>query len=59
MSDYYFKYRTPRDILEKAKKEYDKMISGLMDTDKVFNFFVTAWAVKDGSITCFSRVVYH
>lgn len=47
MSKGYFTYTNPRHLLEKAKRGYEKMISGLMNTDKVFNFFVTAWAIKD------------
>ena len=47
MSKGYFTYTNPRHLLEKSKREYEKMISGLMNTDKVFNFFVTAWAIKD------------
>lgn len=42
----FFELRTPRDMLEKAKREYAKL-QQQWDIDNVFNFFVTAWHIKD------------
>jgi hypothetical protein len=42
----FFGMSTPRDMLEKAKREHEKMKSELT-IDTVFNFFVTAYHVTD------------
>ena len=46
MSDRFFQLATPRDMLEKAKRERSRMNEGL-NIDNIFNFFVTAFHVKD------------
>jgi len=42
----FFELSTPRDMLEKAKREYTKL-QQQWDIDNVFNFFVTARHIKD------------
>ena len=42
----YFELRTPRDMLDKARREH-KRLTERVDIDNVFNFFVTAYHVKD------------
>lgn len=42
----FFELRTPRDMLEKAKREYTKL-QQQWDMDNVFNFFVTVWHIRD------------
>lgn len=42
----FFEYSTPRQILEKAKRDLQKL-SQDTDIDNVFNFFVTAYHVVD------------
>jgi hypothetical protein len=37
---------TARDIFEKAKREYSRMLSD-PNIDNVFNFFVTAYHIRD------------
>ena len=46
MIDSFLEFSSPRDMLEKAKREFKKM-SAHLDTDNIFNFFVTAYHVKD------------
>lgn len=46
MSKEFFDLRTPRDMLAKAQRELAKLESKL-DIDNVFNFFVTAYHVRD------------
>ena len=46
MGDNFFEISSPRDMLEKAKRELEKMKLELT-TDTVFNFFVTAYHVMD------------
>jgi len=46
MSDAFFEIGSPRDLLEKAKRDYAKMKAGT-STDTIFNFFVTAYHVVD------------
>jgi hypothetical protein len=42
----FFENSTPRQMLEKAKREYQKLGESL-DSDNIFNFFVTAYHVVD------------
>ncbi len=42
----FLEIRTPRDMLEKARRERARL-SARIDVDNVFNFFVTAYHVKD------------
>src|SRR5258708_3859170 len=42
----YFELRTPRDMLEKARREHARLLANF-DIDNVFNFFVTAWHIQD------------
>jgi hypothetical protein len=42
----FFELSTPRDMLDKAKREYTKL-QQRWDIDNVFNFFVTARHIKD------------
>lgn len=50
-----FNLRTPRDMLEKARREHERLGERL-DIDNLFNFFVTAYHISDyikktGSVT--------
>lgn len=42
----FLELRTPRDMLEKAKREHARM-SAMPDIDHIFNFFVTAHHIRD------------
>ena len=42
----FFQIISPRDMLEKAKRECSKMKQNL-DTDNIFNFFVTTYHIMD------------
>jgi len=42
----FFQISSPRDMLEKAKREYSRMKLNL-DTDIIFNFFVTTYHIMD------------
>src|SRR5262245_18505997 len=42
----FFELQSPRDMLEKARREFSKLKRD-PDTDNVFNFFVTAHHIKD------------
>ena len=42
----YFELRTPRDMLEKARREHARLVANF-DIDNVFNFFITAWHIQD------------
>lgn len=42
----FFELRSPRDMLEKARREYQRLVCNL-DIDNMFNFFVTAYHIKD------------
>lgn len=42
----YFELRTPRDMLEKAKREH-KRLMGNFNIDNVFNYFITAYHIRD------------
>ena len=42
----FLELRTPRDMLEKAKRDYAKLIRE-NNVDHVFNFFVTAYHIRD------------
>jgi hypothetical protein len=42
----FLELRTPRDMLEKAKREHARLSSNF-DIDNVFNFFVTANHIRD------------
>lgn len=42
----FLELRTPRDMLEKAKREHARLQAGF-DIDHVFNFFVTANHIRD------------
>ena len=42
----FFELRTPRDMLEKAHREHKRLLEDF-DIDNLFNFFVTAYHVKD------------
>jgi hypothetical protein len=46
MSDRFFELATPRDMLHKAMREHERLKSDL-SIDNVFNFFVTAFHIKD------------
>jgi hypothetical protein len=46
MKDSFFEVSHPRHMLEKAKRDFDRMISDL-NTDTIFNFFVTTYHVRD------------
>ena len=46
MSIHFFELSSPRDMLDKAKREADRMAADL-NIDNLFNFFVTAYHVKD------------
>lgn len=41
-----FELRTPRDMLDKARREYQRLTERF-DIDNLFNFFVTAYHVSD------------
>ena len=45
-SKVYFELRTPRDMLEKTRREYQRLTESL-NIDNVFNFFVTAYHIRD------------
>lgn len=42
----FFELRTPRDMLEKARREHQRL-STQLNIDNLFNFFVTAYHIKD------------
>src|ERR1700734_3582872 len=42
----YFQLQTPRDMLEKARREHDRLFADF-NIDNVFNFFVTAYHIQD------------
>jgi hypothetical protein len=42
----FFELRTPRDMLEKTKREYARL-NASFDIDHVFNFFVSAYHISD------------
>jgi hypothetical protein len=42
----YFQLKTPRDMLEKSRREYDRLIADF-NIDNVFNFFVTVYHIQD------------
>lgn len=42
----FFELRTPRDMLAKAHREYDRLLSNF-NIDNLFNFFVTANHIRD------------
>jgi len=42
----FFKLQTPRDMLEKANREYARLCDSF-DIDNVFNYFVTAYHISD------------
>lgn len=41
-----FELRTPRDMLEKARREHDRLLERF-DIDNLFNFVVTAYHISD------------
>lgn len=41
-----FELRTPRDMLEKARREHERLVERF-DIDNLFNFFVTAYHISD------------
>lgn len=41
-----FELRTPRDILEKARREHKRLVERF-EIDNLFNFFVTAYHISD------------
>lgn len=43
---FFFELRTPRDMLEKTRREYVRLAERL-HVDNVFNFFVTAYHISD------------
>ncbi len=51
MSQQFFELRSPRDMLEKAQRELERMTTHF-DTDSLFNFFVTAYHVMDYVKAC-------
>ncbi len=46
MGQGFFEITSPRDLLDKAKRDYEKMKTDT-SSDTVFNFFVTAYHVMD------------
>ena len=46
MNTAFFEIRSPRDLLEKAKRDYARMKTET-STDTIFNFFVTTYHVVD------------
>ena len=42
----YFQLKTPRDMLEKSRREHGRLIAEF-NIDNVFNFFVTAYHIQD------------
>ena len=42
----FFELRTPRHILEKARREHERLTDAF-NIDNVFNFFVTAYHIQD------------
>ena len=42
----FFELRTPRDMLEKTRREHQRLTEQF-DIDNVFNFFVTAYHIRD------------
>jgi hypothetical protein len=42
----FFELKSPRDMLEKARREFNRLQADL-NTDNVFNFFVTVHHIKD------------
>jgi len=42
----FFELKTPRDMLEKARREHARL-STAFDIDNVFNFFVTVYHIQD------------
>ncbi len=45
-SKVYFALKTPRDMLGKTRREYQRLTESL-NIDNVFNFFVTAYHIRD------------
>lgn len=41
-----FELKTPRDMLEKARREHQRLVERF-DIDNLFNFFVTAYHISD------------
>ena len=46
MTESFFEISSPRDLFEKAKRDFERMKSDL-NTDSIFNFFVTVYHVMD------------
>ena len=46
MDQDFFEISSPKDMLHKATREFRRMQENL-NTDNIFNFFVTAWHVQD------------
>ena len=42
----FLELRTPRDMLDKAKREHERLSSNV-NVDNAFNFFVTAYHIRD------------
>jgi hypothetical protein len=42
----FFEFRTPRDMLEKARREHARLTASVT-IDNVFNFFVSAYHIQD------------
>ena len=42
----FFELRTPRDMLEKTRREHQRLTDGF-DIDNIFNFFITAYHISD------------
>ena len=47
MSQGFFELRTPRDLLEKLKREYRRLQQSPLDQDIAFNLFITAEHIPD------------
>lgn len=47
MSSHFFELFSPRDMLDKAKREANRMAADLNNIDHIFNFFVTAYHIQD------------
>ena len=42
----FFELRTPRDMLEKTRREHQRLAERF-DIDNIFNFFITAYHIRD------------
>ena len=42
----FFELRTPRNMLDKARREHERLLAGF-NIDNLFNFFVTVYHIRD------------